>query len=287
MCTVGPKTLCTFLECKKCINKSFASHPKSLFWSEKNKLTPRQIFKKSNKKFWFECNDCKHSFCSVIYSVTSDKEHWCPYCSNQKLCINEECWICFDKSFASHSKVEFWSDQNELSPRETFKNSNKKFWFNCNICENPYLTRVNRITKGHGCPNCINKTELKVFKFLKKYYPEIENEKYFEWCKNKRYLPFDFIINKIIIELDGDHHFKQVGKWKSPEYTVYWDNYKMKKAQEHGYSVIRLYQQSVWKDLYDWKKFLLKAINFLKDIEFPTIIVSPDDKHLYKNHNIN
>ena len=32
--------------------RSFASHPKSKFWSELNKLKPIQVFKSTNKKLY-------------------------------------------------------------------------------------------------------------------------------------------------------------------------------------------------------------------------------------------
>ena len=41
--------------------KSFASHEKSQYWSDKNELKPHQISKASKKKFWFEC-EYKHLF---------------------------------------------------------------------------------------------------------------------------------------------------------------------------------------------------------------------------------
>ena len=54
------------------------------------------------------------------------------------------------------------------------------------------------------------------------------------------YLPFDFILEeqKIIIELDGNQHFVQVNNWANPEETLKRDKYKMKKANDNGYSVI-------------------------------------------------
>ncbi len=75
-----------------------------------------------------------------------------------------------------------------------------------------------------------------------------------DWCKNKRCLPYDFILPeyKIIIECDGGQHFKQVMKWKSPEEQQILDKYKMKCANENGHSVIRLLQEDVFEDKYDW-----------------------------------
>ncbi len=63
-----------------------------------------------------------------------------------------------------------------------------------------------------------------------------------DWCKNKSYLPFDFLVNdKIIVELDGPQHFKQIYNWQEPK-----ENLKMKQAITNGFSVIRLLQEDVW-----------------------------------------
>jgi very-short-patch-repair endonuclease len=82
------------------------------------------------------------------------------------------------------------------------------------------------------------------------------------WCKNKKYLPFDFVIEdkKIIIELDGQQHFEQICKWVSPEENRKNDLYKMNCANENGFSVIRLLQKDVYKNKYDWINELISNI---------------------------
>ena len=61
---------------------------------------------------------------------------------------------------------------------------------------------------------------------------------------------------KIIIELDGPHHFIQIMDWKSPEETRKVDLYKIKCANDNGFSVIRLTQEDVYYDNYDWLSIL-------------------------------
>jgi len=107
---------------------------------------------------------------------------------------------------------------------------------------------------SHGCPSCINKTEFKFYNKIKELYPEIKRQYKAEWCKNKFYLPFDFAIEKykIIIEIDGEQHFKQISNWTPPEVQIEKDKYKMKCANDNGFSVIRLPQLDILKDKYDW-----------------------------------
>jgi len=109
----------------------------------------------------------------------------------------------------------------------------------------------------HGCPHCINKTEFIFYNKLVEVYPTIKRQFKTEWCKNlqtNRLLPYDFCIEeyKIIIEIDGEQHFKQISNWTSPEVQVEKDKYKMDCANKNGFSIIRLLQQDISKNNYDW-----------------------------------
>ena len=87
----------------------------------------------------------------------------------------------------------------------------------------------------------------------------------FVWCPSlsnstRARLKFDFVLEKTIIELDGPQHFEQIMNWKSPEEQRISDLRKMQLANANGYSVIRIIQQDVYYDRYDWKTELLDAI---------------------------
>ncbi|AEA07186.1 putative restriction endonuclease [Lausannevirus] len=47
---------------------------------KENKQSPREVFARSNKKFWFECEK-KHKFSSSLVKVSSGR--WCPKCKNK------------------------------------------------------------------------------------------------------------------------------------------------------------------------------------------------------------
>ena len=98
------------------------------------------------------------------------------------------------------------------------------------------------------------------------HYPQLKQQFKVEWCKNKTYLPFDFVLaeDNIIIELDGLQHFEQVSNWQAPEETHLNDVYKMKCANENGYSVIRLLQTDVFYDTYDWLREVRENIEKIK-----------------------
>lgn len=267
-CCIPTKKLCENNECELCFNKSFASHEKSIYWSNKNNIKPREIPKSSGKIFLFDCNNCNHEFILSLDSINS-KNQWCQYCNSYKLCDNKNCKKCFNKSFASDPKVIYWSIKNDLKPREVSKFSDKNIIFNCNNCTNEYTSILSHKT---GCTNCKHKTELKLFNWLKENYNEftIEKQVKFEWCKNITYLPFDFYIKqlKLIIELDGPQHFKQISNWQSPEEAKKTDNKKNKLALDNGYLMIRICQKIVLFDKENWENQLKEAIknniNFIK-----------------------
>jgi very-short-patch-repair endonuclease len=122
---------------------------------------------------------------------------------------------------------------------------------------------MSNVNKGSWCPYCVNKTETILYERLVSVYPNIQRQFKEDWCKKKRFLPFDYCIteHKIIIELDGRQHFKQVMKWDSPENQFKNDKYKEKCANDNGYSMIRIIQEDVFNNKYDWFKELFEAID--------------------------
>jgi hypothetical protein len=144
--------------------------------------------------------------------------------------------------------------------------------------------------RGSGCPTCVNKTEGVISEFLEQQ--KIKHDKQFapKWLINsitnkKRRFDFTFHKQKMILELDGEQHFSQVSNWDPPELQQSTDVDKMFLAIEHGYSVIRLLQQDVFDNLWDWKGFILNLLTtrITKSIE-PEIIYQDSPK--YNNHEL-
>lgn len=258
------QSLCSDKNCDLCFKKSFASSDKAKYWSTKNDIEPRDIFKSSNKKQFFDCNVCGHEFQSCLKRISSGC--WCKYCANLILCLDDTCKICFDKSFASSSKAMYWSNKNKIKPRETFRSSENKYIFDCNLCGHEYEAALKSVTRGNWCLCTKNKTETKLKKWLIDNNFNVIHQAKYDWCKNlktKKHLPFDFVIEslKIIIELDGPQHFKQVSNWLNPEDTMENDIYKMKQAINNGYIIIRLLQEDVFYNKNDWMQKLKTCIN--------------------------
>ena len=129
----------------------FSQHPKAIFWSDRNEKKPDEVSLNSHKKFWFDC-ECGHTFESSLLNINQGN-NWCPYCYNRKLCGN--CDKCNEKSFASHPKSICWSYENELNPRQLFKNADRrKFKFNCECGHKLEMVLKQISSQGHWCSYC-------------------------------------------------------------------------------------------------------------------------------------
>ncbi len=274
--------LCENNDCITCFNRSFASHEKSKQWSSKNNVSSRHIVKGSGEKYWFNCDKCSHEFKKTLRDITGEKKGWCPYCANKKMCHEDECIDCYNKSFASHEKVKCWSSKNTENPRHLFQGDSNKYWFNCEKCDIEFESVLYNVKTGYWCPFCNNKTEGKLYKIMKEIYPQIIYQLKVEWCINTSFLPYDFCVPeyKIIIELDGPQHFRQIMDWKSPEEQHRTDKFKEECANNNGYSVIRLLQEDVMNDTYDWVKELYDAIEEIKSSnEITNVYLSKNDEY--------
>jgi len=267
-CATNRGKLCSDEECSHCYESSFASCQMATSWSDRNSDKPRECAKSMNKKRWFNCMKCKHTFESALNNISSG--NGCPYCRiGGILCTAIDCEMCHRKSFAYSKKAEFWSSKNEKSPRDFTISSAIKNLFDCDVCGNIFSAQLCHISNGSWCPHCKNKTEAILFEFLKSIHTNTIHQFNVNWCRSQssnRYLPYDFCIPelKIIIELDGRQHFSQVSNWGSPEETQERDKYKEQRAIENQYHVIRLLQEDIWFDRTDWKTLLQQTIDRLK-----------------------
>jgi very-short-patch-repair endonuclease len=219
---------------------------------------------------------------------------WCPYCSEppKKLCDNEDCQHCYEKSFASHPRASCWhpSKNGDKKPRNVFKNSHEKCWFDCDKCPHDFEMSINNVYGGSWCSVCRNKTEQKLYEALNKHFSDTKRQFKVKWCKNiktNRYYPFDFCVEskRIIIELDGRQHFEDVKHWKSSfedRHSV--DLVKQLDANDNGYRVIRIIQEDVWLDRYDWLTELLKNI---EDGTHQNVFMCKDDEYDFFIESIN
>lgn len=150
------KALCGDINCEMCLNQSFASCEKAEFWSEENELAPHQVSKGSKCKFLFDCPDCGHEFEKSLESITGARMEWCPYCNGQGICEDVNCEFCLNKSFASTDRAQCWGRDNEISARSVCKNSNTKFYFDCDTCGHTFDAQPSKVMAGSWCCFCAN-----------------------------------------------------------------------------------------------------------------------------------
>ena len=160
-----------------------------------------------------------------------------------------------DKSEIIERYKEHWTFTNW----DGYKTSNDFVTAKCNKCDYISKFKIRRLMNNRGCSKCTLKTEKQMLKYLEKNGFKVETQFIIESCKNKKYLPFDFCIpdKKIIIELDGMQHFKQVRNWKCPKEQLLRDIFKMKKAFENGYKIIRIFQEDVYRYKDEWLNSVL------------------------------
>lgn len=274
--------LCDDTDCKICFEKSFAKNLFSQYWSLKNNEKPRDIFNRTHKKYLFKCKDCNHELEIGISHIREDTLN-CVYCGSKILCDNKDCEPCFNKSFASHEKSKYWSIQNKVLPRTVFKSTHDKYIFNCLACKKDFSIILSSITNGDSwCAKCVNKTEKKLCDWLcEKNGEENIKTQYLIKENDKKYF-YDFHILKfnLIIELDGLQHFKQVSKWKTPEFNLVNDMNKINLAIKNKKSIIHILQEDVLYNRNNWEN---KLITCIKQYEKPSCIFI-DNNEIYKTH---
>lgn len=77
--------------------------------------------------------------------------------SERKLCGNEQCEKCWNRSFASHEKSSLWAEDNVVPPYKVLLKSTKIFLLKCESCCHIYERRPSECVRGYGCPFCSNK----------------------------------------------------------------------------------------------------------------------------------
>ena len=282
------KLICKNNKCEFCFKKSFASSQKAKYWhpflngieNKKNDI-PRYYFKSCNKKKWFKCGKCEHSFKISLNGIENTK-NGCPFCSHRRICKNYNCDSCFKKSFASSQKANFWhpNKNGEITPRMMAKFSSKKFWFKCNKCHHDFNSRLAGISRNRWCPHCVNKTETKLFEYLRNNKEElniksIKKSYRPKWANLRKthntFYEYDFyiILNneiKCIFELDGGQHYKQVSNWNTPLHNQIRDKIKEMLASRQSISLLRLNQEDVLNDKKQWELDIKTFIRYIRYI---------------------
>lgn len=302
-CEIKGRTLgdrgCPFCSSNRllCEHQSFGSlfSKLALEWhpTKNGNITPYDVLPGSSKKIWWLCDAAKN-VCGCLHEYEAILNHrtksggikgptGCPFCSKPAS------RFCEHNSFeALHSELakEWHPTKNgNLKPNMVSRGTDKSVWWLADCGHEFEMKITERTTQGHGCNLCIH--PFKCEKIICDYLISVRNDviKGFNpnWCRNGetgRLLPFDFLIKEydLILELDGEQHFKNVKLWrKGYKETQTRDIYKMVCANERGYSMIRIKRNDVYKNLIDWKSILLEHIKSYDKVT--NIFITRDDAY--------
>lgn len=107
---------------------------------------PKDVSSNSRRKVWWICNK-GHNWKAAIYS--RNKGHGCPYCTGQKVCL-DNCLMILNPKLA----MSWHPTKNKpLTPFKVTAKSNKKIWWICDQGHEWEATIVNR-SSGGSCPSC-------------------------------------------------------------------------------------------------------------------------------------
>jgi len=247
----GSKQLCGNKDCMPCYEKSFASSDKVGFLSPEVDIDPFRIFKSCAMKLPFIC-PIDGEFKAALCHITNGR--WCPKCRHRATSLR---LTSNTKKFIEKAK-NIHGDKYDYTLVEYIR-SDLKVIIIC-MKHGKFEQIPDAHMQGSGCPICINKTESVVFLWCKNLYETTQSQFSEKWLKSVKKLRFDLIIPdlKILIEVDGPQHFKQIMNWTSPKETMERDIYKMKQAVANGYRIIRIFQPDVAAKGEEWLDTHLK-----------------------------
>lgn len=210
-------------------------------YDKNGNLTPYMVTEHSGKKVWWICEK-GHEWKVTVDNRTNGND--CPYCSN-KLPCEENCLATIRPDIAKD-----WDySKNKLTPNNILPMSNKYIWWKCNEGHN-WKTKVStRTIYNTGCPYCSeSKGEKRIRNFLTvnkvKFKPQFTFKNLIGIGGGL--LRFDFaILNddnsiKLLIEYDGEFHFKKLYHGDGHEEIVIHDQIKNEYCKNNNIKLLRI-----------------------------------------------
>jgi very-short-patch-repair endonuclease len=234
------------------------------------------------KKYHFECRLCSHVVECTASAYTGDNDG-CKFCKGRYLCNDYDCTICISNRFSESRFLDYWDESsNTEDPRDIRISSERLFNFRCPNCNTVAPGKPHDISRGSICGCTRNKTEKMVLEWIRETYPQykIEHQMTLPNCPRRL---FDITIEdlKVIIEVDGPQHNRQIKGWTPLSLVQKADVYKMICANDEGYSMIRISQEDVWLDRIDWRT-ILKDLIYRRDS--PAVLLVSTKVSDYDNH---
>lgn len=170
------------------------------------------IYVGKNIKLIIRCNKCGKKFLQTPDNHANGKQG-CPFCAGNIKLTTEEF---INKAKNIHGDNYDYSEVN-------YEGNDKKVKLKCNKCGQVFYQTPHHHLAGEGCPNC-NKSrgEERIKLFLENNNIKFIREKKYYNCKDKFLLPFDFYLPEynLLIEYQGDQHFRSYGKFGGKEKLI-------------------------------------------------------------------
>lgn len=169
---------------------------------EKNyPMRPQDVTANSNKKVWWKCPKCGHSWNAKINNRAHGRG--CPGCSNRVLIKGKNDLKTCNPELA----VQWHPTKNyPTTPEDIFPKSGKKYWWVCPKGHEYQASALHR-SAGTNCPVCnsgrqTSYAEQAVFYYVKNVFPDAQN-RYKDIFKNGMELDIFIPSIRLAIEYDG------------------------------------------------------------------------------------
>lgn len=183
----------------------------------------------------------KHTKCGEIFPKTPAdllSGYLCPVCAreNTKKAVT--------KSHDKFTQEIFKKYGDEFLILGKYKSAKTEIEVKCVKCGNSWKPRASSLLSGHGCPKCkSSKGERAISRFLDTTNIIYTHQAPLFLKKNKPTLYFDFYIQGVIIEYDGQQHFEAIDHFGGEEKfkkTQRNDRIKDKYCADNGIPLIRI-----------------------------------------------
>lgn len=215
-----------------------------LEWSPKNEKDAFQYSYGSECEVWWRCKHGHEWETKILNRTRKENPTFCPYCSGRKVCI-DNCLSTIRPDLA----LEWDYIKNKgLTPHDVTKGYGRVWWI-CKKCNHSWNIQVSKRYHGNGCPQCKeSKGEKRIREYLLlhgiSYKPQYEFKGLLGLGGNR--LKFDFVIFdkqcdiQLLVEYDGEYHYKKFYKDDGHERTVEHDKRKNDYCKKNNIPLLRI-----------------------------------------------
>ena len=119
-------------------------------YDKNGKVLPETISLGSDRKVWWKCEK-GHEWAATVASRSGHQKCGCPYCAGLKVVPGWNDLETLHPEIASSWDCE---KNYPVLPSEIRPQTNKKYWWKCDVCGNSWLSSASQRIRGRGCPKC-------------------------------------------------------------------------------------------------------------------------------------